>query len=328
MFQALRKHLSPATFIAFIALVFALTGGAFAATGSGGSSGAKARASVTPTAFAAKAKAKLKTKAGARGPAGPAGKNGATGATGAAGPAGATGPAGTAGAGTAGATGATGATGPQGPAGPKGEKGEKGETPKGGGYPTTLPKGATETGVWAAHPNKTGEVVDAPISFNVPLAAALAPEHVFFVQLPAVTTEELEHLKTEVGEKKSEVGSKKTECEAIPSTPIEKMKKEACEGELEGEKGELASKEAALNQKETHFKELEAACPGTAVEPKAGEGDLCIYTGFLHNASIGNAFTPYSVSQAGAATTGAFLSVEATAEAPILAYGTWAVTAE
>ena len=56
MFQALRKHLNPATVMAFAALVFALTGGAFAATG--GSSPSHA----TLTASAAKSKAKPKTR--------------------------------------------------------------------------------------------------------------------------------------------------------------------------------------------------------------------------------------------------------------------------
>ena len=94
MFQALRKHLTPSTFIAFVALVFAVTGGAFAAGSHGGGSPVQATASsgrvgsATPLATSAKSKGKSKSKAGPRGPAGP---KGATGATGPAGPAGATG---------------------------------------------------------------------------------------------------------------------------------------------------------------------------------------------------------------------------------------------
>jgi hypothetical protein len=98
MLSALRKHLNPATAIAFLALILALTGGAFAATGGGNH----------PTLTASAAKAK-KGPRGPQGPAGPAGKTGATGATGAAG---ATGPAGAKGeTGAAGAAGATGASG-------------------------------------------------------------------------------------------------------------------------------------------------------------------------------------------------------------------------
>ncbi len=66
--KRLTKHLSPATGIAFVALIFAVTGVSFAATGGGSSSPAHA------TLIATVAKSKPKAKAGPRGPAGPAGK--------------------------------------------------------------------------------------------------------------------------------------------------------------------------------------------------------------------------------------------------------------
>ena len=140
MFQKLRKriHLTPSMFVAFIALVFATTGGAFAM------SGAQAgRAPSDTLAIAAKSKGKSKSKPGPRGPAGP---KGATGATGAAGATGATGPAGANGAGTPGATGNTGEkgesiTGKTGPAGPQGKEGN---------IQATLPSGKTETGSWVS----------------------------------------------------------------------------------------------------------------------------------------------------------------------------------
>lgn len=148
MLQRLRKHLTPSVFIALIALVFALTGGAFAATGGGGGGSSHA----TLTASAAKSKAKSKTKAGARGPAGPAGKNGTNGANGAQGATGAVGPAGPAGsqgpAGAAGAKGETGATGPKGETGATGEEGPAGPEGTFGGQ--TLPAGKTLKGNWAA----------------------------------------------------------------------------------------------------------------------------------------------------------------------------------
>ena len=65
--KPLKKHLNPSTFIALLALVFAITGGAFAASGNGGGSGAKATASVghsTRLAAIAKSKPKPKGKAG------------------------------------------------------------------------------------------------------------------------------------------------------------------------------------------------------------------------------------------------------------------------
>jgi hypothetical protein len=199
----IKTHLTPSTFIALLALVFALTGGAFAATGGGSSPHA------TLTASAAKAKPKAKT-----GPRGPAGKNGAPGAAGPAGPAGPAGAAGAkgetgaAGAGTPGAAGTPGesvkietaggeckeggakfsnASGSgaacNGKEGPEGNVGKEGALGTAG---VTLPSGASETGTWSVYFNgvKEGNAL-SPISFAVPLAAALPSGHVFYV-----TTEE------------------------------------------------------------------------------------------------------------------------------------------
>jgi Collagen triple helix repeat (20 copies) len=179
MFSAIRKHISPTTVVAFMALVFAMTGGAFAASNGSGSGGrgAKATASTTPLASAAKSKAK--PKAGPRGPAGP---KGATGATGAAGPVGATGP-----------TGATGPAGPQGPAGTNGTNGTNGENgkegakgkegPEGTFGGQTLPPGKTLKGHWAAsgfgeagYPEATSGVAAGAVSYALPLGA-LPAEH-------------------------------------------------------------------------------------------------------------------------------------------------------
>jgi hypothetical protein len=123
VFRALRKHINPASVLALVALVFAVTGGAYAASGGGSSHG-------TLTASAAKAKAK--TKAGPRGPAGPAGKNGANGAPGPQGP--------------VGPVGAAGAKGENGGAGGEGKKGENG-TPGAPGAPGANGKGLTVTSI-------------------------------------------------------------------------------------------------------------------------------------------------------------------------------------
>jgi Collagen triple helix repeat (20 copies) len=216
MFQALRKHLTPGTFIALLALVFALTGGAFAATGGGGSP-AKATASVTPgsaVASVAKSKAKPKTKAGLRGPAGPQGATGATGPAGPAGPAGAAG-----GKGENGAAGNNGNNGAEGKAGESVTLGtaktgtKKGECKEGGATVSnasgsvpvcngekgvihpgeTLPAGATETGTWELMnvPVKEFEVAGwGAVSFPIPLSKPLestgpgseAPEKIIGVE--------------------------------------------------------------------------------------------------------------------------------------------------
>lgn len=90
----MQKRTNPATILALVALIFAATGGAYAATGGG--DGLHARGNIA-------AKKKKKSNNNIRGPAGPRG------ATGAVGPAG-----------------STGGTGPAGPAGPKGESGPAG----------------------------------------------------------------------------------------------------------------------------------------------------------------------------------------------------------
>jgi Collagen triple helix repeat (20 copies) len=181
MIKRIGEHCTPATAISLIALVLAVTGGAFAATGSGGSSHGRFLAT------ASKTKAKPKTKPGPRGPAGKNGTNGTNGAPGAQGPAGPTGP-----------TGPAGGTGPAGNNGTNGTDGTNGTSPtvkevkttesacnkQGGseiasgttktyacngktGFTETLPPGKTETGTWVTEVN--GEPV-IPISFPIPLA--------------------------------------------------------------------------------------------------------------------------------------------------------------
>ncbi len=197
MFSSIRKHLNPTTVLACAALVFAMTGGAFAATGGSGGRGSSSGPShATLTATAAKSKAKSKTKAGPKGPAGPAGKNGTNG--------------------TNGAPGATGPAGPQGTAGDNGSNGSNGEpgtsvtskqltnkeaacNKEGGSEFTagttkttacngkegspwtaggTLPKGSSEKGEWGTvyYPPAVleGGLTLVPISFGIPLTEAPA----------------------------------------------------------------------------------------------------------------------------------------------------------
>ncbi len=255
MFQALRKHLTPATGIAFVALIFAITGGAFAATGGAGTGGGKGHKIHTQSLTATTAKAKPKTKAGPRGPAGP---KGATGATGPAGPAGAIGPAGATGpagaGGPQGPAGPTGATGPQGPQGNEGKAGANGTT----GFTKTLPSGDTETGVWSVFLAE-GQETFIPLSFNIPLTNELGEGNVF----------------------------------------------------------------VAPNKE----------CPGTAEEPEAEPGALCVYEGVNAHTEIKSIEKPYLEaaggrgSGGGAGRSGAALYLAGTGT-PAIARGTWAVTAE
>jgi hypothetical protein len=141
-----------------IALVFALFGGAYAASNSSNNG---------------KATASAKAKKGPRGPKGATGPAGPAGAQGPAGPAGAKGDAGANGSnGAAGTTGATGAAGPKGATGAAGAPGATGPTGF-SGFTETLPAGKTETGTWSVAivpETEKGFQVSVPISFPIPTA--------------------------------------------------------------------------------------------------------------------------------------------------------------
>jgi hypothetical protein len=198
MISKLHQRLGTAGFIiSIVALVAALGGGAYAA--SGGLTG----------------KQKKEVEKIAKQYAGKPGKNGAPGATGATGPAGAAGTAGSKGdtgaTGTAGATG-TGTAGPAGAPGANGKSvevgvatsGETGECEAGGitvelegepltkeaicngetGFTETLPSGKTETGIWSVLSEEEGGGAQSvvPLSFSIPLAAPLNSAHVVFLK--------------------------------------------------------------------------------------------------------------------------------------------------
>jgi hypothetical protein len=207
MRSMLRDRLGIPGVISVVALVFAMLGGAYAASGSGGGH----------------ATASAKPKRGPTGPKGPKGATGPAGAQGGQGPAGQIGPAGVnGGTGEKGATGAAGAPGTDGADGesvvstplPIGDvncpvggsefeatsvtyacNGKDGEPWTAGGV---LPKGATETGGWAygeitVHgENGSGEksgTAYVPLSFSVPLSEAIAPENVHFLNAGETTAD-------------------------------------------------------------------------------------------------------------------------------------------
>jgi hypothetical protein len=145
MLRAIRNRVTPSTVIATVALVFAMTGGAYAANKYLITSTKQISPKVLKVLKALKGSSGANGVAGAAGPGGPGGPQG---------PAGAGGP--------AGAKGATGAA------------GKDGKT----GFTEFLPPNDSERGTWgvAGQPTTTpfGEDVSASISFNIPLKEAPA----------------------------------------------------------------------------------------------------------------------------------------------------------
>ena len=291
MFSKIRRklHVTPSGVIAIIALVFALTGGAFAATsGTGnGNGGGRGNQKNSSRLLAGTSKAKSKTKAGPRGPAGKNGTNGTNGAPGATGPAGPAGPAGTAGGtGPAGGSGETGPQGPAGPTGPQGPEGKQGVIHPGKpvGSPEPLPEKATETGSWSLSVGEAeADNVDTSISFTIPLATALPAEDVHYVN--------------EEGKEEVTFNGSAFEAVATSDCPGTTAEPAASPGNL------------CVYQQDV---------PIPAVREEKGIAENFIYP----SDAKGDAFLPE-----GAATTGAIVGLVRGENVPIFAYGTWAVTA-
>jgi hypothetical protein len=165
MFEKLRKRVTYANVLVTFALVFAMTGGAWAA----GKFVITSTKQIKPSVLA-----QLKGKAGAAGAQGPAGPAGIAGKDGAQGPKGDQG--------TPGADGKEGPQGKEGKEGKAGVEGKEGSPWTAGG---TLPAGKTETGSFAGFTTPNPEVTShsyVPISFTIPLAAELDKEHVHVIK--------------------------------------------------------------------------------------------------------------------------------------------------
>jgi hypothetical protein len=154
MFLRIRRRFTYTNVAVTLALVFAMSGGAYAA----------GRYVVTSTKqISPKVLKALKGASGSTGAPGPAGAAGAQGSAGPAGP--------------AGPKGETGGAGPQGPQGLAGKNGENGTT----GFTETLPSEKTETGSWAVSAATTELSTFVSISFNIQLEHELGAGQVFFV---------------------------------------------------------------------------------------------------------------------------------------------------
>jgi Collagen triple helix repeat (20 copies) len=204
MFSLLRNRFGIPGVISMLALIFAMFGGAYAATdGKNDSSATTATSS--------------KAKQGPRGPRGKPGKTGKTGATGPTGPTGATG--------ATGAQGAKGDQGIQGIQGPKGDQGIQGiQGPKGTFGPEPLPPEETLTGLWeipkVTSPALFAEIYSLPVSFQIPLTAGLTSSLVPCKAVPQESSCQT-HFITSDGEELVEEGEKEITPEKCPGSVAE-----------------------------------------------------------------------------------------------------------
>jgi hypothetical protein len=171
----MRRRITYANITATLALVFAMSGGALAAT----HYLINSTKQISPKVLKA-----LKGKAGPTGPIGPQGLKGEPG-----GPTGATGPQGPKGeTGATGVTGLTGAPGKEGKEGPEGPEGFEGPEGPEGKYPTVLPAGETESGAWGSGNTAGGKAQYRTVtSFPIPLPGGLEPSHVVYVSGTSAT---------------------------------------------------------------------------------------------------------------------------------------------
>jgi hypothetical protein len=162
VFSGIRRRLTYTNVAVTLALVFAMSGSAYAAS----------RYVITSTKQIKPSVLKSLRGAGVKGATGPAGAKGETGPAGA-----------------KGETGPAGAKGETGAAGPKGETGAEGK-PGTTGFTKTLPSGDTLEGDWSLTTYVDGTAPEgfltAGVSFGIPLAEAPAAVHL----IPAPTEEE------------------------------------------------------------------------------------------------------------------------------------------
>ncbi|HEV7936650.1 MAG TPA: hypothetical protein VGP18_01330 [Solirubrobacteraceae bacterium] len=298
MFSRIRPRLTYANVVATLAMVFAMTGGAYAASKYLITSTKQIKPSVL---------ASLKGKAGANGAAGATGPTGPAGPAGSMGPAGSVGPAGS---GTEGKEGKAGANGTSVTStesanaieghctgtGTTGKGGSKFESASGKTYACngkegspwtaegTLPSGKTEYGTWAFGEYKAaalGESIETSISFPIPLATNLSTAGCETIEAGHVAATCHVHYIDTVGKEVINLGSLET----------------------------------------PHFEEIApSGCgDGSAGEPAAEPGNLCVYGGGGIKSIMG-ASDAISVSKVGA-----FLNFTVGENAHLA--GTFAVTA-
>jgi Collagen triple helix repeat (20 copies) len=160
MFSRVRKRITYGNVVLSLILIFAMSGGAYAA----GKYLITSTKQISPKV--------LKALKGIAGPRGLQGTPGAAGPVGKEGPPGKEGP--------VGKEGPAGKEGPVGKEGPAGEKGQEGTPWTAGG---TLPTGSTETGTWVIHDTASGPEETQGTAVSFPIRLASHPQVTTFIKV-------------------------------------------------------------------------------------------------------------------------------------------------
>jgi hypothetical protein len=303
MFSRIRRRFTFANVAMTLALVFAMSGGAYAA---------KHYLITSTKQISPKVLRQLKGTNGRNGTNGVNGTNGKDGAVGAKGDAGPQGVEGKEG--KAGLTGATGATGAKGLAGPEGVCSTAN---------CVLPKGVSLKGMWAVRDSHaTGfEGLVTAVSFNIPLASAPTP-HVIAPGVPSTGTGDLtsgsaivKHVATtgNFGAGSPITGT------GIPAGTIVTKNISFEEFELSAEATATAAGVALTSS-------LPAGCSGSASAPGAETGNLCIFMEEEQGIFWTTLAPQYDPNAESPTKFGFILRATTSEEGLASANGTWAVT--
>jgi hypothetical protein len=330
MFAKIRKRFTYTNIAMTIALIFAMSGGAYAA----GKYVISSTKQISPKVLAS-LKGKPGTN-GAQGPAGPAGPQGPVGAAGAKGETGTAGQNGTPGEkgsqgekGTAGTNGFNGTNGAKGPAGPEGPTGPTGSpwTPN-----NELPSGATETGTWGGRPAQSQFAI-ATINFPVALAAELSATSVHLLpsKPEATGTGNLEEGEHEVNGVAASSGTFGIGAGIEDTTNPGDIPPGTIITNLDTDGFTMSNAATATTTGDSLKAGYPKGCPvgATAEKPAAEAGNLCVYVAenYHNDATVEGPFKPYEgLNKGGAGTAGAYMSIVANSTINI-AFGTWAVKA-
>ena len=197
------------------------------------------------------------------------------------------------------------------------------------GFTETLPSKKTETGAWGAIGKPYGgpEVATVPISFPIPLEEAIAASNVHYIGefKPVKGTGDIESGSKKILNANATTGAFEPEQEITgPGIPAGALISKVIGEELTLTKAATETKTGVTLVAGTTS--TTGCTGGTAAEPKADPGNLCVYAPLGSHGGIERIILAAATSASGASRSGALLLL-APLNNTAIAFGTWAVTA-